>query len=160
MKDILIDTVPHADQRYDTPGDYWVDGQGRWHIRVSELGDWRYELLVTVHELVEMALCEHKGITQQEIDAFDIAFEQRRSDRRTADHFAALATWLRETHPDRAADAALCNRAAAEMDLDEPGDHTAAPYQREHSVATGVERILAALLDVKWKEYEAKVDSL
>lgn len=43
---------------------------------------------------------------------------------------------------------------------DEPGDDPKAPYRGAHCVATGVERILAALLGVCWKKYEAKINSL
>ena len=43
---------------------------------------------------------------------------------------------------------------AAEGNLDEPGDCPDAPYKRQHCVATGVERIMAAMLGVDWKAYE------
>ncbi len=42
----------------------------------------------------------------------------------------------------------------------EPGDDPQAPYQRQHCLATGVERILAALLGVKWAEYEEALEKL
>jgi hypothetical protein len=42
----------------------------------------------------------------------------------------------------------------------EPGDHPDAPYRREHCTATGVERILAAELNVNWHEYETALNSL
>ena len=41
----------------------------------------------------------------------------------------------------------------------EPGDDPKAPYQLEHGFATGVERLLASALNIKWKDYETKVDS-
>jgi hypothetical protein len=43
---------------------------------------------------------------------------------------------------------------------DEPGDDARAPYRVQHGIATGVERILAALLGVNWNKYEAKINSL
>lgn len=43
---------------------------------------------------------------------------------------------------------------------DEPGDDPAAPYRPYHCVATGIERIVAALLGVCWKTYEDHLNSL
>lgn len=48
------------------------------HIKVSELGDWRYNALIAVHELVEVLKCKHDGVTQEQVDAFDIAYEKNR----------------------------------------------------------------------------------
>lgn len=42
----------------------------------------------------------------------------------------------------------------------EPGDHTNAPYRREHFFATNLERLLAAELGVDWFEYDRDVDAL
>ena len=35
-------------------------------------------MLVAVHELVEVLLCKHRGITAAKVDAFDKAFEKAR----------------------------------------------------------------------------------
>lgn len=43
---------------------------------------------------------------------------------------------------------------------DEPGDEPTAPYVRQHCIATGIERILAAELDVCWKDYENELNDL
>jgi hypothetical protein len=43
---------------------------------------------------------------------------------------------------------------------DEPGDEPAAPYVKEHCVATGIERIMAAELGVSWKDYEQELTDL
>ena len=122
---IIIKVIPHRKQRYETAGD-WFWKRDTLHIRVSSMGDWRYEALVAVHELVEVLLCEHDGVTQKEVDKFDIGFEKSRE-------------------PDN---------------TDEPGDETCAPYVAQHCIATGVERILAALLGVKWKVYESTLNAL
>ena len=47
-----------------------------------------------------------------------------------------------------------------ENDDSEPGDAPDSPYKREHCCATGVERLLAAELEVSWKEYEDELYSL
>lgn len=67
-----IDTTLHGDQRYPTCGD-WQNHGNRFRVLVSCLPDWRYEALVGIHELVEAVLCRQAGITQEAVDAFDIA---------------------------------------------------------------------------------------
>jgi hypothetical protein len=74
---IVIETTPHSRQRYPTVGD-WFTSKGVLHIKVSDMNNWRYELLVALHELVEVNLCRHRKISQESVDAFDIAFEQAR----------------------------------------------------------------------------------
>ena len=44
--------------------------------------------------------------------------------------------------------------------VDEPGDDIKAPYRKQHGVASGVERILGALLGVDWNKYADEVESL
>lgn len=68
---IVIETIPHAEQRYPTVGDWWVDQAGTWQIRVSEMGNEKAAFLVGIHELVEMATCLSDGVTQEEVDKFD-----------------------------------------------------------------------------------------
>ena len=70
-----IETIPHETQRYRTVGDYWCDEQGTEQVRVSEMVDWRYEALVAVHEIIEMALTRHRGIAEESITEFDVRFE-------------------------------------------------------------------------------------
>ena len=38
--------------------------------------------------------------------------------------------------------------------IDEPGDDPKAPYKVEHCIATGIERIICAILKCDWKPYE------
>lgn len=131
---IIIETIPHSEQRYQTCGDWFFDCacQGApqdtcdLHIKVSNLSDWRLEALVAIHELVEVLKCKHDGVTSESVDAFDKAFEANRA-------------------PDN---------------LDEPGDEPNAPYVKQHCLATGIERIMAAELGVSWKEYEKELESL
>jgi hypothetical protein len=75
MRKIVIRAIPHAKQRYDTVGDWYVNEDGELTITVSSMKDWRYELLVAIHELVEVALCTSTGVTQQNVDDFDLAFK-------------------------------------------------------------------------------------
>jgi hypothetical protein len=125
MKPIFINTIPYDKQRYPTCGDYYQMPCGIV-INVSELGDWRYEFLIAVHELIEWGLCKYKKISDRDIDKFDKSFEEQR----------------------------LTNNN------NEPGDDLKSPYKFQHSIANGVERILAAYLHVDWKVYNDKVNSL
>lgn len=75
---ILIETIPHSQQRYPTCGDWTFDKRGNLTIRVSKLSTWKREMLVAVHELVEVLLCKSRGISQKSVDAFDKAFEANR----------------------------------------------------------------------------------
>jgi len=44
--------------------------------------------------------------------------------------------------------------------LSEPGDSPDAPYRAEHSIATGIERILAGAGGIDWQTYEEAVNGL
>lgn len=125
---VCIKTIPHKDHRYETVGDWWFEGKNL-HIRISEMGNWRYEMCVAVHELVEALLCKHSKVTQKSVDKFDKMFENEREQR--------LHSYD-----------------------EEPGDDPDAPYKVQHCIATGVERIVAALLGVCWRSYEMKINSL
>ena len=70
MQNITIKTIPHKDQRYDTVGDWQWDGDNLL-ITISDMGDWRANVAVAIHELVEVALCKQAGISQESVDAFD-----------------------------------------------------------------------------------------
>jgi hypothetical protein len=127
LPNIFIQTIPHSDQRYPTVGDWFYSNGGTvLNIYVSKMGNWKYEFLVALHELVEVFICRHQKISQQAVDKFDIAYENAR----------------------RAGDDSEC------------GDHPKAPYQFAHSIASGVERIVAAVIGVKWKTYEKALSNL
>lgn len=75
---INIETIPHDQQRYETCGDYWIDDQGVWQIRVSKMSVPRSVLAVMIHELFEMSSVIENGIPISAIDDFDKAFEAKR----------------------------------------------------------------------------------
>jgi hypothetical protein len=72
---ITIETIPHASQRYPTVGDWMFIEPNELRIRVSEMGDWRKEAAVAVHELVEAILCRNDGVSEAAVDAFDRSFD-------------------------------------------------------------------------------------
>jgi hypothetical protein len=137
---IVIETIPHDQQRYSTCGDWFFrkdiepspDGKMAkvkevLHINVSQLSDWRREALIAVHELVEVLLCDSAGVTQAQVDEFDKEYEK--------------------------------NRPADDVES-EPGDDPKAPYCRQHCFATAVERMMAAEMGVNWNEYADEIESL
>lgn len=66
----------HSNQRYDTIGDWEEElapsGEQVLIIRTSILPLFESELLVFIHELVEALLCKTVGITQKQVDDFDM----------------------------------------------------------------------------------------
>lgn len=76
---IEVLTVPHECQRYPTVGD-WIADEDGVRIRVSDMVNDDYHMLVAIHELVEAYLCLKRGISQEAVDAFDQAFEAGRID--------------------------------------------------------------------------------
>ena len=132
MLNIDIKTIPRKDQRYETVGDYYEStaDDGLQHVRVSDMGNSDYELLVAIHELVEWYLTAKRGIKPEDIDDFDIKFEA-----------------LRSTAPEVIGD-------------QEPGHMVSAPYHKEHVTAERIERILAAELGVDWEAYNTKANHL
>jgi hypothetical protein len=75
---IIIETIPHEAHRYETVGDWFYDSDGVLHIKVSKLSDWRREMLVAVHELIEVLTCNNDGVSQEVVDKFDKEFEASR----------------------------------------------------------------------------------
>ena len=44
--------------------------------------------------------------------------------------------------------------------VDEPGDELSAPYHKQHVWATIIERQVAALMNINWKEYDEAVQEV
>lgn len=82
---ITIEVIPHDKQRYPTAGDWQWDAYGNLKITVSNMNNWRYEFLVAFHELMEVMLCRSRGITQEQVDGFDIRYEQDREEGDTSE---------------------------------------------------------------------------
>ena len=75
---IIIETIPHSEQRYPTAGDWQFEEDGTLHIRVSEMSDPRYEFLVGMHEAHEAFLAHLAGVSEADVDAFDMKYEDDR----------------------------------------------------------------------------------
>lgn len=68
-------TVPHHKQRFGQCGDWWVDPDGIYQVRVSFMSNSRFQLAVVLHEIIEAVLCKELGIPESAVDAFDETFE-------------------------------------------------------------------------------------
>jgi len=72
LPSVTVHVVPHAEQRYDTTGDWqWKDGG--LVVTISDTGDPRFNLLVAAHEITEALLCTRDGVTEDQVDAWDLA---------------------------------------------------------------------------------------
>lgn len=71
---IVVESLPHDQQRYPTCGDFLTDSEGTLQVWVSQMKDWRYQSLVAIHEIIEATLCRAEGISEADIDAFDMGY--------------------------------------------------------------------------------------
>lgn len=85
---IIIESIPEKYHRYDTIGDWYYEGD-ILHIKVSEELPEDQQLLVALHELIEVKLCEKRGITQKQVDDFDFNFKSDDPNEEPGDHVDA-----------------------------------------------------------------------
>ncbi len=128
---LYVHVVPYAQMRYPSAGDWLTDETGI-RIIVADTGSWRCNFLVALHEIVEAWLCRRHGITQEEVDQWD------------------MVTWPKY----------MKTSQTRQIDSDEPGDHPNCPYRREHRIASRVERVASWLLLVNWTKYEQRLEAL
>ncbi len=77
--DTIIRIIKPNTMRYITPGDYFIEN-GKQIIEVADTGNDKYNLLIALHELVELNLCADRGIKEEDISKFDIDFEENREE--------------------------------------------------------------------------------
>jgi len=77
---IIIEVIPHTEQRLGQPGDWYTAADGTRVVRVSDLGDWRFNYLLARHEMDEMMLCQHAGISVEAVDGYDSRPEAKDDD--------------------------------------------------------------------------------
>lgn len=134
---IEIESIPHSDQRYPTCGDWYFEDRegGRvLVIKVSEEMGEHSAFLVAVHELVEVWLATARGVTVQQVDDFDIAYEKAHREGGTLE--------------------------GKRLDESEPGDDPTCPVFKEHGVATAIEALLCAELGIPWHVHDKAVEDL
>jgi hypothetical protein len=74
---IIIETIPHNEQRYDTAGDWVFDADGTLTIKVSDMGNDTYSFLIGMHEAVEAWLCKIREIDETKVSNFDKEFRMK-----------------------------------------------------------------------------------
>jgi hypothetical protein len=126
---IIIETIPHLEQRYNTCGDWQWENKNTLHIKVSTMEKGNFdqqaaEMIVGLHEAIEALICRTTGVTEEQVDEFDNNKKLQKQ----------------------------CD----ELEI-EPGDHPKAPYKTEHLLATGIEKILCVALKIPWFEYEGRL---
>lgn len=74
--------IDHQHQRYETVGDFLVDGGELQHVLIlsSRMPNPDFIFLVQIHEVVEAYLCLKHGITQDQVDEFDMVYEANRKE--------------------------------------------------------------------------------
>ena len=94
--DTIIRIIKPNTMRYITPGDYFIEN-GKQIIEVADTGNDKYNLLIALHELVELNLCADRGIKEEDISKFDIDFEENREeDNDDEDYLASIQEYFEE----------------------------------------------------------------
>lgn len=75
---IVVEVIPHDQQRYPTCGDWQLKNPDTLYVYVSETGNRNFNALVAIHEVCEAVLCLAQGISAKDVDKFDIAYEANR----------------------------------------------------------------------------------
>src|SRR5580698_4092782 len=75
ISSVKIETVSPKAMRYRTVGDWFFATPGCLTIQIADTGNWKYNLLVAVHELIEVILCQIARVTEKQVDRFDLAHQ-------------------------------------------------------------------------------------
>lgn len=136
--------LPHEEQRYETSGDWWWEGD-TLHVRISRMSDWRYEFCCGLHEVVEAVLCRHMGISHETVDAFDMDYERVHQ--------------LYWTAPDLLSHPEAYPCGCPIQRLSDPGSDVHSPYRIPHLIAEAVESIAVRALRVEWDAYDQQTEN-
>jgi hypothetical protein len=75
IRRVIINTIPPEKARYRTVGDWKWEAPGVLAIDVCDSGNWLFNMLVAIHEFIEVFLCTAQGVTQKQVDQFDFAHQ-------------------------------------------------------------------------------------
>jgi hypothetical protein len=75
IQQVHVEVVPPKSMRYRTVGDWLFLFPGCLMIRVADTGNWKYNILVAIHELIEVVLCRDAGVSAKQVDRFDLAHQ-------------------------------------------------------------------------------------
>ena len=138
---IEIESIDHKDQRYSTCGDWFVRREA---VLVKEGGK-------TITKMVDVL---HVKVSKLP----DPRFEQLIAIHELIEVFLCQQAGITEEQVDQF-DKEFEKNRGADNQL-EPGDDAKSPYSKQHGVASGVERMLAALLGVNWNDYADELEKL
>lgn len=69
--------IPNSEMRPEVDGcDWFYDDTGNLEVRIAPLSCWEMETCLAIHELIESILCKKAGISQTEVDQFDLKFDR------------------------------------------------------------------------------------
>jgi len=131
---ITIKTIPHKEQDYDTVGN-WKITPHEMLIFVSDMDNDDSEFVIGIHEAIEAWLCEKNGISQDDVDNWDMWYEEAREQGTAACGCPIYPT-------------------------SEPGNDKHCPYRKEHQFTTKIEKMLVKRGGMDWTQHDILVNSL
>jgi hypothetical protein len=129
---IMIQTISHNEQRYET------------------VGDWQFtQVAIPLVEPIDALLINVSDLGDEKMNCL------------IAIHELVEALLCRFHEPEiTGKEVDEFDFHASEAGIEEPGEDERAPYHNQHRIATRFEQFLCQELNVDWKEYEKKIDSL
>src|SRR6266581_4697143 len=76
---IELEIKPFSKMRYPTLGDYYYTAEGVLKFEIADTGNDFYNKMILIHEFIEQALLENRGVAIKTIDDFDFMFEEERT---------------------------------------------------------------------------------
>jgi hypothetical protein len=128
---ITIKIQPKEKMRYDTVGDYFMERNG--HGEISAL---HFEIADTGNDYYNRMILIHEMVEQLLCESRGISEE-------------SITAFDEAFEKNR-----------KEGNTSEPGDERNAPYRDPHCFATGIERMICAILQIPFKEYDDCVTNL
>lgn len=87
ITNVRIEVIHHLSQRYNTCGDWFLQQRNpiaapsyqELLIRVSDTGNWKWNMALALHEFVEATLCTGATppVTAKQVDDFDIGWDAK-----------------------------------------------------------------------------------
>ena len=72
LTEIAVRTLPPANMRYPTVGD-WYPRDDVMQFDIASMGDIRPVACVLIHEIIEALKCQQDGVTAEQVDKWDLA---------------------------------------------------------------------------------------
>ena len=114
---IASSTEPVLKMRYNTAGDWYIsedESKVTVCIDSARTGNWRYDALLQVHELIEAILCINNNVQEEDVSKFDMSREPDGPDGDCGDD--PLAPYSKEHCFATAVERMLCAAMGVEWD--------------------------------------------